>query len=297
MAVNRKANAFEQGVVPEDLRDVVRESLSQASGVKVSELKKLLPVTHQRFVKQAQAIARELAAKGEIHHRKQQLFFARDPIECLDEALPTRLSLPLTESALKEVVAEFAPGHEPVLKEWLSQATKRGLVHVHSPAPRSKLKRYGARPDPRAQLKAVITALGKATEKTDKLGIPRAEVLEVLLAELGLPPFAPDARGTHGSAHAPGNTAASSRAGFMKALDALEAEHPREALFSVRDLRHRLELSKPEFDSLALALSREGAITLHHHDHPTSVPEAERSELVLDGQGTHYIGIARRRGA
>ena len=46
---------------------------------------------------------------------------------------------------------------------------------------------------------------------------------------------------------------------------------------SLRDLRARLSMSKDEFDETALRLQREGAVSLHHHDHPLALPEAERA--------------------
>jgi hypothetical protein len=56
-----------------------------------------------------------------------------------------------------------------------------------------------------------------------------------------------------------------------------------------------MRLDKEHFDRLALELSREGIVTLHHHDFPASLSPSERTELVQDERGTHYVGIAIRR--
>jgi hypothetical protein len=56
-------------------------------------------------------------------------------------------------------------------------------------------------------------------------------------------------------------------------------------------------LDKARFDRAVLRLSEAGKVVIHHHDFPASLPAAERAELVEDSRGTHYIGIAPRRGA
>jgi hypothetical protein len=62
----------------------------------------------------------------------------------------------------------------------------------------------------------------------------------------------------------------------------------------VRDLRRHVSLAKPQFDDLALRLAREGRVSLHRHDFPASLSPQEREELITDGQGNYYIGLALR---
>lgn len=82
---------------------------------------------------------------------------------------------------------------------------------------------------------------------------------------------------------------------FRKALGAVSAENPPGALLSVREVRERAGLPKAVFDALALSFASKNLIVLHHHDFPSSLPAAERAQLVEDGKGTFYIGIAQRR--
>lgn len=82
---------------------------------------------------------------------------------------------------------------------------------------------------------------------------------------------------------------------FRKALGAVSAENPPGALLSVREVRARAGLPKAVFDALALSFASKNLIVLHHHDFPSSLPAAERAQLVEDGKGTFYIGIAQRR--
>lgn len=82
---------------------------------------------------------------------------------------------------------------------------------------------------------------------------------------------------------------------FRKALGAVSAENPPGALLSVREVRARANLPKGVFDALALSFASKDLVTLHHHDFPSSLSVSERAQLIEDGKGTFYIGIALRR--
>ena len=293
MAGKSQSKAVKSRVVPEDLEAVVREAVRTTPGLKSSQVKKALPTPYQAFAKEAQGALRLLAERGEVYRAligKTELFFRHDPRAALDEIVPQNLSRePLEKSTLKALVRELAPGHELIFDHWLTGALTRGLVFEHAPAPASKEKRYGNRPDVGKNLAPVLTALKKALLKTDEQGIPRHRIAEVLLRELGVSPGAPQTS----SNGAPPNHSAHEQ--FLAGLRELAAANPRQALLSVRDLRARLALSKEQFDAVALDLMRDGLVSLHYHDHPASLPEAERSQLVQDGRGNYYIGIAPGR--
>lgn len=82
---------------------------------------------------------------------------------------------------------------------------------------------------------------------------------------------------------------------FRKALGAVSAENPPGGLLSVREVRARAKLPKAVFDALALSFASKELVTLHHHDFPASLSASERAQLIEDGKGTFYIGIALRR--
>ena len=296
--MGKSSKSIKPRVVPDDLDAVVREALSTTPGLNGAQLKKALPASYQQFAKEAAALVRELADRKEAHcfrKGKTDLFFLRDPIPVLDVAILHRLTeTPLEKDALKRIASEFAPGHGIVFEEWLKRALARGALFEHTPAS-SKAKRYGTEPDTRKSF-GPLTALRKALGRMETQGISKTRIAHLLLRELGLPqPVAAEVGGqaTPGS---DGATDTSWRAGFLSALRELAAENPREALLPVRELRARLALTKAQFDTLALGLMREGAISLHHHDHPASLTQSERDELVQDARGTYYIGIALRRG-
>jgi hypothetical protein len=294
MAGRSKARTLDVPVPREELTRVVREALAAIPGLKRTQLKKALPKSFQRVHERALSALRDLATRGEIHRWSKgsvERFYQRDPIATLEEVVPRELALgPLDARVLKNRVEAVATGHGDLLNEWLKSALARGVVFMHAPtSPRSKEKRYGREPDMRLLLKAPLVALRKTLVDLDARGISRSRVAAVLLEELGVSTAAP-------SPASNGTTSQGAKRELLDALAKLAAENPAGALLSVRELRRRISLGKSQFDTTALLLSKEGAVSLHYHDHPASLPENERKELVQDGRGGHYVGIALRRG-
>lgn len=284
-------------VVPEDLEAIVREALSTTPGFTAAQIKKALPPPYQAFAKEAAALVRTLADREQAYcfrKGKTDLYFQHDPIAALDAAILHGLSeTALEKDALKRLANGVAPGHVVVFEEWLRRALARGSLFEHAPSA-SKAKRYGTQPDARKAL-GPLTPLRKALSKLEAQGISKIRIAKLLLRELGLPaPPEPDSSKKQ-PADGTGPADTNQHASFLQALRELAAETPGEALLAVRKLRARLGLTKEQFDAIALTLMREGTISLHHHDHPASLPQTERSELVQDARGTHYIGIALRR--
>jgi hypothetical protein len=284
---------------PDDLQSVVAEALHAKPAVLTSELKKALPRSHQPYYKEAQQLARDLAHHGDVHRwvkGKTEIFFARDPIKTLDEVAPGYLAgKVLSKAALKSLIAADLPQHERLLEEWLPRALQRGLLFLHPGKQYAVDPPAPPEPDVRSGLRAVFTALRKALTSEKLKGVSKERIAEAILVEFALPSpvqpaIAPPSHPTNGSARP------AARDEFLYALQQLMGESPQQALVSVRELRPRLMMSKEQFDELALALSRENVISLHHHDHPNSLSDAERSQLILDARGTHYIAIAPRRG-
>jgi hypothetical protein len=294
-----------QRVVPDDLESVVREALAAQPGLKATAaaMKSVLPVSHRDFAKEAQTLLLGLAERGQIHaYRKGKatLHFAREPMgEVESAALKALTGGALGKDALRQAVFKAAPGFEILLDDWVKQALSRGILFSHPKLPGSKEARFGREPELGVSLGPALTALRKALVKTDAQKVPRALVAEWLLQELHLPE---ERRGgatpaVEGNGHsANGGSHSQQRTAFLTALGALAAEHPRQALLSVKDLRARLPFPKEQFDGLALELMQAGAISLHHHDHATALAEADREALVRDSRGNHFIGIAQKRG-
>ena len=68
----------------------------------------------------------------------------------------------------------------------------------------------------------------------------------------------------------------------------------RGALIAPRTLRDATELNKEVFDRAVLDLAATGRISLHRHDYVASLTAAERDDLVTDGTGSYYVGLALR---
>ena len=274
--------------VPSDLEGVVLEMIRVSGGVKATEFKKKLPLSHARFNKRAVEMARELAAQGRtfrVMNGKTELFFATDPMVELDKRVGDALNETVrTAQWMKTSAAELGPAFTSLFPLWLKSALARHVAFKHGG------NKYGAQPDIAAKLKVVLKALRATMAKTDAEGIPRELVANELLAVLGLPSHGPSSNPSR-----PQPMGLNSET-FMRSLESLAAENPREALLPIRELRRRLNLGKAEFDAAALTLAREGKVTLHHHDYPAGMSAAELDELVKDERGTHYVGIAIRRG-
>lgn len=83
---------------------------------------------------------------------------------------------------------------------------------------------------------------------------------------------------------------------FLRVAAASRTDALRHVLLSARDVRHQLRQkrsgwTKHRFDTVALALARDGVITLHHHDHPQGLPPAEAAQMIADERDTHYVGF------
>jgi hypothetical protein len=264
-----------------ELEAAIRKLLATGAGITPAALKKAFPKSYKKPEhERATGLLRELVARNEIHRwskGKKEIFFARDPIATLDSVAVESLAAgPLTSAALKTAVKARAPGHEDLLTEWLNNAVPRRLLFKQG-------NKYSRELDIRDLLKKEIATLQKALQRIKPLDINRARIAEVVLEALGLPA----ARRTPSTNGTPRTDR------FLTALSDLAAENPRGALLSLRDLRARLSMSKDEFDETALRLQREGAVSLHHHDHALALSEAERAVLVRDGTaGEHYVGIA-----
>lgn len=285
MAAKRRRSA---PIPPDDLAQVVREAAGGAVGLSTEAIKKRLPLPYQRFPRAVVAALGTLERGGALvalrrNKSKSPLYFDRGGVDQLDALTRERLSTPLTKGELRSWLFETAPGYRVVFDAWLKRALTREVLFVHGLA-RTKQPRFGREPEPEHQvlLRPVLKALRSVVAKADQKGIARRHLAAALLAELGLAGLTKSGATGDGSRE------------FLAALDGLAAEDPANALLPVRLLRRRLSLEKREFDDLALRLAREGIVSLHYHDYPGSLPESERSELVVDARGTHYVGIAPR---
>jgi hypothetical protein len=282
MAARRGKKNPEPSLTREELTAIVREVVARASGVTGAGLKKALPAAAKLAKEQALSVARELASRDELVRwtkGTKECFFERDPIPTLDGLAQEVLSSgPLTEAELKKRISAISPAHVELLSEWKRGALARRVVFEHL----SKPKRLGSAPDIRGALSKPLDALKKSIASLELHGVSRPAVAAVLRTELGLAEPEPLA------------VSGRPREILLGALRSLVRENPSGSLLSLRELRARVSLDKDVFDATALALSKEGVVVLHHHDYPDSLSASEKRELVQDGRGTSYVGIAPR---
>ncbi|HEY6726338.1 MAG TPA: hypothetical protein VI197_20020 [Polyangiaceae bacterium] len=285
-----------QQTPPPDLEVTVLESVRAAPGVTLAVLKKHVPVSHKKFV--TEAIVVSLAERGEVFFlKKGKRVFPSDPFVEIDTKLPDDAAqAPIEKAELKDLVGAAAPGCEAVFESWLKRALSERKLFVHTLG--NGKKRIGREPDIGSSLKPVLKALRTAVAKLDAQRVPRERVAAALLEGLGLAKEETSIQrnGTSKTNDLPQGTSTDERRQFLAALETLVSDNPRQALHSVRELRSRLTLSKREFDAIALDLAREGVVSLHHHDHASALPDNERTQLIQDDRGTHFNGIAPRRG-
>jgi len=114
------------------------------------------------------------------------------------------------------------------------------------------------------------------------------------LAPLGVTPASIHAAIGRAIGFDPAQNPGADDATVRAAVRELASREPPGALLSVRGLRSHCALDKPRFDGAVLRLAAAGELSLHHHDFPASLPEAERAALVEDPHGVHYVGVAPR---
>jgi hypothetical protein len=272
----------------EELVQVARDLIAKSPGISGSEFKKVLTSDLKKEEKRVLATANLLAARHEFFRwssARKVRFFLTDPMDGLARAVQAAVSGgPLRESDLKYRVESAHRGYSDLLKEWMKGALARGELYVHRPTRGSKLKRFGSTPDWAELLKKVVVEFKKALAAPAGRAYSPPQILQQLASEVGIP--------------APSSTLLAdggARGRVLAELRDLSARSKSNGLLSVAEVRARVALEKPELDRVMLELAKEGVVTLHQHDFPSSLSDSERALLVVDSRGNHFIGIALRR--
>lgn len=207
--------------------------------------------------------------------------------------------------AVLKALADKGPQTQAELKKGAKGLTAtqfeqlfQSLLHSRAITPHPPLGKpakalFGSRPPaPERYLKDVGVQLTKVIAQLTAANVPREEVRRALvqLIEAAGIPF--------GSTTAPrGETTPAepaSSADLIALMTRIEPGAERGALVTAGDLRRAARLDKSQFDRAVLDLARQGRLSLHRHDYAASLGPAERDELVTDGAGTYYVGMALR---
>lgn len=93
----------------------------------------------------------------------------------------------------------------------------------------------------------------------------------------------------------PGSIPSPQETDLLGLMRRIESGAENGALVAARDLRRAAQLEKGQFDHAVLDLARQGRLMLHRHDFANGLSASERDELVTDGAGTYYVGMAIRQ--
>ncbi len=169
-----------------------------------------------------------------------------------------------------------------------------GRVCEHPPIGRAKAVRFGSQPPaPEPYLKDVGVQLTKIVSQLVAANVSSAELrraLVQLVESTGI------SFGSTAATRADGVVARATEVDLLTLMRQIEPGTDNGALVPARNLRRAAQLDKRDFDLRVLDLARAGRLTLHRHDFATGLSTTERDELVCDGAGTYYVGMALRRG-
>ena len=167
-------------------------------------------------------------------------------------------------------------------------------VCEHPPIGRTKAVRFGSQPPaPEPYLKDVGVQLTKVVAQLMAANVPCDELrraLVQLVESTGI------SFGSTATSLANGGVACATDMDLLALMRQIEPGADNGALVPARNLRRAAQLDKRDFDGRVLDLARAGRLTLHRHDFATGLSTTERDELVCDGAGTFYVGMALRRG-
>ena len=291
---------------PETREAVLNAIRVTAEPVTASQIAKLLAPPHKLVEARVIPILEEYADAATLHRFPPKT--ARGKPRYWDRDIRDLGSLLVTAALAKKGPQSKADLRKAAkqLSDVEFHAVFQRLIELHSlfehpPLPKKKSTLFGSRPPaPEAYLKDVGTQLTKVVAQLEAAAVPRDELRRALVQLV-------EATGiSFGTTTTPSTVATpppdnreqpvhEESVDLVSLMSRIEPAADNGALVTARNLRRAANLEKSEFDRAVLDLARQGRLTLHRHDFATSLTEAERDELVTDGAGTFYVGMALRR--
>lgn len=281
-------------------RAAVIETMSRTAGpLTAGDLCKQLVAPLKFTALELTPIVSELLATGTLHEiptataKGKPRYWNRDILDFGRVELSKLLTAkgPQTAAALRKGV------------KWLSDAQFEQLFHRltasqevwrHPPLGKVKQDLFGIRPpSPEPYLHEVGSLLKTVVSKLTEARVPRDDLRRAVVQVMEQAGITFGANATTRTASMPSYPPEG--VDLIALMKQLEPGAERGALISSRDLRRVARLEKVQFDNAVLDLSRQGRLSLHRHDYVTSLSPAERDELVSDGTGNYYVGMALRQ--
>jgi hypothetical protein len=285
---------------PEACQNVLAVMRSTSEPMAAKPFAKLLTGPHHIPESQLVPILEEFVSLGKLHAfpaktaKGKPRYWDRDLFEFGRQTIRQTLEAkgPQTEAALRKALKGL---DDAQCSRILKDAFAARELWRHPPVGKSKKELLGNRPpSPAAYLRDVGEQLTKTVRLLLSAHVSRDELrrtLVQLIESSGIPfaaPSAPEALRDSGSRTLPGGI------DLVALMRRVDPGADRGALIGSRDLRRAAGIEKPQFDRAVLELARQGRVSLHRHDYPASLSDAERDELVSDGDGGYYVGLALR---
>jgi hypothetical protein len=285
-----------------ETREAALEAIGAAPGpLTAAAVAKLLAAPHRIRAIDLPPILAEFAAAGRLHEfppataRGRPQYWHKSPQEFARLALLRSADAqgPQTRAKLRKSARGL---NNAQFDEIVNALVSQRALFRHPPIGRSKTELLGARPpSPAVYLQGVAAQLQKVVDQLTAAQVPRDQLRRALVELIELVESAgvplEGASPPRGVVPPP---APPRPVDLLALMRRLEAGAERGALIGARALRQVANLEKSQFDRLVLELAQDGRLSLHRHDFASSLSPAERDELVTDGQGTYFVGMAIR---
>lgn len=284
----------------QETRDYVYQQIQQTSEpVTAGQIAKLLAPPHKLSEAKVTPILDEFVAAARLQlfppktAKGKPRYWDRDQNEfarsLILETLDKKGSLAKTD--LRKAVKQLT--EELFLNAFQGLLDNQKLFE-HPPLPKKKTSLFGkCPPAPEPYLNDLGGQLSKIVAQLRGASVP-VEVLRRALVQLvestGVP-FGEGAAVTRSAAI----PLRELNVDLIALMRSIEPAADSGALVAARELRRAARIDKMPFDQEILALARQGRLMLHRHDFASGLSQAERDELVTDGAGTYYVGMALRR--
>jgi hypothetical protein len=285
-----------QQAVAEEI-EVLLKTLQQADGpLRINQIRDQLPVGRYKLdEKQIGQILDGLIAQRRVYRFKPYIskadrFWTRSHDDYARQTILRKLDeKPLTRAdLLKCTKIELGDISEIRRGELLSALVREGAVQKWPMMLGGRSNYFSTRPpDPRFYIDRAFAKL------SEKLGVSRERLVE---AAGGI---VPESAAAQSSAERPAPEPVVENLPQL-ILDRMLQIKPAVAtgaLLSLTELRAALKgdiRDKESFDRAVIELAEQNRAALHYHDFPASLSREKLDELVTDGRGNYFIGIALR---
>lgn len=271
---------------------------SVAEPVTASQLSKLLAPPHKLSEARLIPILDEFVRTSRLHGfapktaKGKSRYWDRDIAEFGRVLMKAALNKKgaLSKSDLRKAVKQLT---DDTFAAVFQQLVDDQALFEHPPLPKKKATAFGMQPPaPAPYLKDLGLQLTKVVEQLAAARVPREELrgaLVQLIEGTGI------SLGAGAIPDAAPMTRDAGNVDLVTLMKSIEPAADNGALVAARDLRRAANLGKSQFDDAVLGLARQGRLMLHRHDFASGLPVGERDELVTDGAGAYYVGMAIRR--